>query len=75
MGRLHNPLNSSFHAEAAVLRLVKKNNYEPEVLYWDDGSLMTLLTGAAVDPESRRLIAGGVFEKHFIVCDISNVAL
>jgi arylesterase/paraoxonase len=75
LGRLHNPLDSSIHAEAAVLRLVKKNNYEPEVLYWDDGSLMTVLTGAAVDPESRRLIAGGVFEKHFIVCDISNVAL
>jgi len=75
LGRLHNPLDSSIHAEAAVLRLVKKNNYEPEVLYWDDGSLMTVLTGAAVDPKSGLLIAGGVFEKHFIVCDISNVAL
>lgn len=73
--RLHNPLNTTLHADAAILRLVKKNDYEPEVLYWDDGSLITVLTGAAIDPATHRLIAGGVVEKHFIVCDISNVDL
>jgi len=72
---LHNPLNTSLRADAAVLRLVKKNDYEPEVLYYDDGSLITVLTGAAVDPASHRLIAGGVVEKHFIVCDISDAKL
>lgn len=77
VGRLHggNALDSSSHVEAAVLRLVKKKNYEPELLYWDDGSLITVLTGAAVDPATHRLIAGGVFERHFIVCDISDVKL
>ncbi|KAK4936686.1 hypothetical protein LTR10_022473 [Elasticomyces elasticus] len=73
--RLHNPLNTTLHADAAVLRLVKNNDYEPEVLYYDDGSLITVLTGAAVDPASHRLIAGGVVEKHFIVCDISDAKL
>jgi len=70
-----NALRSDLHADAAVLRLVKKKNYEPEVLYWDDGSLITILTGAAVDPSSHRLIAGGVLERHFIVCDIDAVDL
>ena len=71
----NNTLNSDYIGPAAVLRLVKKNDFEPEVLYWDDGSLITVLTGAAVDPKAHRLIAGGVFERHFIVCDISNVEL
>ncbi|KAK5062881.1 hypothetical protein LTR84_004956 [Exophiala bonariae] len=77
IGRLtgDNLLKTDFKGEAAVLRLVKKNNYQPEVLYWDDGSLITVLTGAAVDPVTRRLIAGGVAERHFIVCDISGVNL
>ncbi|KEF57960.1 uncharacterized protein A1O9_05882, partial [Exophiala aquamarina CBS 119918] len=76
-GRLggDNILNSEVKAEAAVLRLVKKNGYKPEVLYWDDGSLITVLTGAAVDPVNHRLIAGGVIERHFIVCDISGAKL
>lgn len=77
IGRLagDNILNSSYKADAAILRLVKKKDYKPEVLYWDDGSLITVLTGAAVDPINHRLIAGGVVERHFIVCDISGVKL
>lgn len=75
MGRLHDPLNTKLHAEAAVVRLVKKKNYEPELLYWDDGAQLTLLTGVAVDPGSGKLIAGSVVEKHFIVCDISGAGL
>lgn len=76
-GRLtgDNLLKTDFKSEAAVLRLVKKNNYRPEVLYWDDGSLITVLTGASVDPVNHRLIAGGVVERHFIVCDISGAKL
>ncbi|KIV88174.1 hypothetical protein PV10_09095 [Exophiala mesophila] len=62
-------------SDAAILRLVKSKDYEPEVLYWDDGSLITVLTGAAVDPVRHRLIAGGVVAKQFIVCDITGVKL
>lgn len=66
-------LNSSIIGSAAVLRLNKAKDYEPEVIYWDDGSLITMLTGAAVDPERKKLIAGGVIERHFIVCDLDGV--
>jgi hypothetical protein len=63
-------LNPEFIAEAAVLRLVKAKDYEPELLYWDNGSLLTVLTGAAVDPKHGKLIAGGVVEHNFVICDI-----
>jgi arylesterase / paraoxonase len=67
-------LNSSLAAPAAVLRLRKSRDFEPEVLYWDDGtSFITILTGAAVDPKRNKFIAGGVVERHFIVCDMSSV--
>ncbi|ETN41252.1 uncharacterized protein HMPREF1541_03187 [Cyphellophora europaea CBS 101466] len=67
-----NVLNSSVTASAAVLRLVKSKEYEPEVLFWDDGSQISGLTGAAVDPKRKKLIAGGVYEQHFVVCDLGN---
>jgi arylesterase/paraoxonase len=60
-------------APAAVLRLKKQDDYNPEILYWDDGSLITVLTGAAIDPKRRKMIAGGVVERHFIVCDLDDV--
>jgi arylesterase/paraoxonase len=68
-----NVLNSSLTGPAAVLRLKKEDNYEPEVIYWDDGSLITILTGAAIDPVRKKMIAGGVVERHFIVCDLNGV--
>ncbi|KAJ9618365.1 hypothetical protein H2204_013039 [Knufia peltigerae] len=70
--RLHDPLNSSILAPAAILRLRRNQNWKPELLYWDDGSLITLLTTAALDPTGRRLIAGGVIEPYFIVCELGN---
>ena len=66
-------LNSSITGAAAVLRLNKAKDYEPEVIYWDDGSLITILTGAALDPQRKKMIAGGVVERHFIVCDMDKV--
>ncbi|OAP59387.1 hypothetical protein AYL99_06685 [Fonsecaea erecta] len=63
-------LDYSLKGEAAIVRLVKARDYEPELLYWDDGSLITVLTGAAVDPVHGKLIAGGVVERYFMVCDI-----
>ncbi|OAL36341.1 hypothetical protein AYO20_04499 [Fonsecaea nubica] len=64
-------LDTNLKGEAAILRLVKARDYEPELLYWDDGSLITVLTGAAVDPKHGKIIAGGVVERHFIVCDVN----
>ncbi|KAJ4990942.1 short chain dehydrogenase [Stagonosporopsis vannaccii] len=40
-------INYDAKVEAAVIRLVKDRNYEPELLYWDDGSLVSILTGSA----------------------------
>jgi arylesterase / paraoxonase len=53
------------------LRLVKAKDYEPEVLYWDDGKLISVLTGAAVDPKRNKMVAGGVMAGRSVVCDIS----
>ncbi|KAK6382795.1 hypothetical protein LTS17_003464 [Exophiala oligosperma] len=58
--------------ESAVVRLDKAKGYAPELLFWDDGSQLSVLTGAAVDPYHKKLIAGGMFSKGFIVCNISN---
>lgn len=55
-----------------MLRLVKAKDYAPEVLYWDSGALISVLTGAAVDPARGKLIAGGVYERQFIVCDLTE---
>lgn len=68
-----NILKPEYLVAGAVVRLVKQRNYAPEVVYCDDGSLISILTGAAIDPASRRLIASGVFERRFIVCDVSGV--
>ena len=57
--------------ESAVVRLSKAKGYAPELLFWDDGSQLSVLTGAAVDPYNKRLIAGGMFSTAFLVCDIS----
>lgn len=67
-----NVLDHSITAPAAVLRLVKAKDYAPEVLYWDSGALITVLTGAAVDPVRSKMIAGGVYERHFIVCELTE---
>jgi hypothetical protein len=63
-------LNYDALVEAAVLRLVKAKNYAPEIIFWDRGSLISILTGSAVSAESGKLVAGGVWERHFIVCDM-----
>ncbi|KAH7074789.1 paraoxonase 2 [Paraphoma chrysanthemicola] len=63
-------LDHTIPIPAAVLRLVKAKGFAPEVLYWDDGSLISILTSGAVDKERGLLVAGGVFERHFIVCKI-----
>ncbi|KAH7009166.1 hypothetical protein B0J12DRAFT_733827 [Macrophomina phaseolina] len=62
----NDPLNYDSLIEAAVLRLVKSKNFAPELLYWDDGSLISLLTSSAVDTRHYKLISGGLFERYFI---------
>jgi arylesterase/paraoxonase len=58
--------------EAGVIRLVKNKGYKPELLFWDDGSLISVMTGAALSPVHKKLIGGGVYSRAFMVCDISD---
>lgn len=76
-----NLLNNTLKGEAAVLRLKRqpstsspgKGRYaDPEVLYWDDGSLITVLTGAAVDEKRGKMVAGGLVVGYFVVCDVGG---
>lgn len=64
------PINYDAHVEGAVVRLVKDRGYEPELLYWDNGSQISILTGSAYVPSRQRLVVSGVFERHFLVCEI-----
>ncbi|KAK7432886.1 hypothetical protein QQZ08_000357 [Neonectria magnoliae] len=66
----NDPVNYEALVEAAVIRLVKSKSYEPELLYWDDGSLVSIMTGAAYDPRHKKLIGTGIWERHFIVCHV-----
>lgn len=58
--------------ESAIVRLSKEKGYAPELLFWDDGKQLSVLTGADVDPYNKRIIAGGMFSKAFLVCDIKD---
>lgn len=64
------PVDYEHHVQSAVIRLVKGRGYEPELLYWDEGSQISIVTGSVYDPATHRLVAGGVFEQHFVVCEI-----
>jgi len=66
------PIRYDILVEAAIIRLVKAKNFAAELMYWDDGSLVSMLTGSAYDPQNHKLIAGGIWERHFIVCDIEE---
>lgn len=63
-------LNRSVAAPSAVYRLVKEKNYAPELLFWDDGSLVSLLTASAISEKHNVMVGGALLEQFFIVCDI-----
>jgi len=58
------------------LRLRKKNGYTPELVYKGDGSGISYMTVAAIDPNNRVLIAGGVLQYGgFAVCNLDEKTL
>lgn len=57
-----------------MIRLNKAKDFEPEVIFWDDGSLIGVLTTAALDPVRKKMIAGGFIEGYFMVCDMNEAA-
>jgi hypothetical protein len=63
-------LNRSAVSPSAVYRLVKNNNYAPELLFWDDGSLASFLTASAISEKYTLTVGGALLEQFFIICDI-----
>ncbi|RQM04956.1 hypothetical protein DH86_00003877, partial [Scytalidium sp. 3C] len=58
---------------AAALRLPKKNGYEPELFYRDDGSIISFMTAMTVDPYNKIAIGSSVLQYgSFAVCKLSD---
>ena len=55
-------LGKDFLVPAASLRLNHANNYLPELIYFDQGSAISFMTTAAVDPYNNLLLASGVLQ-------------
>jgi arylesterase/paraoxonase len=61
---------------SAALRLRKDNGYTPELVYKSDGSGVSYMTVAAVDPYNHVLIAGLVLQYGgFAVCYLAEKAI
>ncbi|KAF7559009.1 hypothetical protein G7046_g5137 [Stylonectria norvegica] len=56
---------------SAALLLREARNYQPELVYWDDGSALSYMTVAIVDPYNHIFIGGSVLQYGgFAVCDL-----
>lgn len=56
---------------AAALRLPKMNGYKPELIYYDDGSVVSDMTAMALDPYSGVVIGAAVLQYGgFAVCKL-----
>lgn len=61
---------------SAALRLRKDNSYTPELMYRGDGSGVSYMTVAAVDPYNQVLIAGLVLQYGgFAVCKLDDATV
>lgn len=58
---------------AAALRLTKAKGYKPELIYFDDGSVVSDMTAMALDPYNGVLIGAAVLQYGgFAVCKIGK---
>ncbi|PGH16649.1 hypothetical protein AJ80_05151 [Polytolypa hystricis UAMH7299] len=68
-------LGRDLHVPSAAIRLSQKKNYAPEVVFWDDGSILSYMTAATIDPYNRVFIGAGVLQYGgFVVCDLPKGA-
>ncbi|KAH8674245.1 paraoxonase 2 [Xylariales sp. PMI_506] len=64
-------LGKTFHVPAGILRLRRDRDYTPEMIYYDDGSVLSFMTAADLDPFSRVIIGAAVLQYGgFAVCKI-----
>ncbi|CAM1507656.1 Fc.00g072970.m01.CDS01 [Cosmosporella sp. VM-42] len=58
---------------SAALLLREKNGYQPELVYWDDGSVLSYMTVAIIDPYNHVFIGGSVLQYGgFTICELPN---
>lgn len=69
-------LGKDFLAPSAALRLRREMNYIPELVWFDDGSVLSDMTAATIDPFSKVFIGAAVLQYGgFAVCKLSPTAL
>lgn len=58
---------------AGALRLSQAKNYDPELVYYDNGSKISFMTAAAADPNAGIFIGAGVLQYGgFSVCKVPS---
>lgn len=58
----------------AALRLPKSNGYTPELIFFDDGGVLSDMTAMAIDPYNNVLIGAAVLQYGgFAVCKVGQV--
>ncbi|EXJ54482.1 hypothetical protein A1O7_09822 [Cladophialophora yegresii CBS 114405] len=68
-------LGKDFLVPAAALRLRKDRNYALELVYFDDGSKVSFMTAAAVDPFENVFVGASVLQfAGFAVCQVAAAA-
>ncbi|KAL2417794.1 hypothetical protein ABEF95_005937 [Exophiala dermatitidis] len=68
-------LGMDFLVPAAALRLDHNKGYAPELLYYDDGSVISFMTAVAPDPVNDLLLLSGVLQYGgFAVCKVPSGA-
>ncbi|TFK47145.1 paraoxonase 2 [Heliocybe sulcata] len=66
-------LGKSYKVPAATVRLDRSEGFKPELIYYDDGSVISYQTVAAIDPYNNVLINGGVIQYGgFAVCELDK---
>lgn len=69
-------LGKDFLVPAAALRLDHTKDYAPELIYFDDGSVISFMTAVAADPVNGLLLVSGVLQYGgFAVCKVPPDAL
>ncbi len=65
-------LGRKLRVPSAAVRLERERDYAPKVVFWDDGSVLSYMTVATIDPYNDVLIGGVLQYGGFAVCDLSR---
>ena len=66
-------LGKTLKVPAAAVRLDAKDDYEPKLQYYDDGSIISFMTAMDIDRKSGKAVLTGPFQyRGFAICDVDN---